>query len=646
MLPPRAIRFLKLFIDASYLSCAFVLAYLLRFDGEIPYQHLKQMILALPYVLATQIFFLVVFRSAKSSWRYFGLLDTRRLLLALAPSTTVLLFLRIFFGQVQSNYHPYLKVPFGIILIHYGLSFLGLSILRGLRRTLHEKSSTKNHPTSRQNNNARILLLGAGNAGISVAKELENRPDLGLLPIGFLDDDPSKLNLSIHGLNVLGPSNALEETVSKYEIEQILLTVTAPSADFLRQVLRQCEEVNVPLKIVPGISEVVGEFSQKLQIRQVSIEDLLHRQAVQLDMQSIGSYVQGRTVMVTGAGGSIGSELCRQLMRFAPSEILLFERNENGLFAINRELNGQPQTETTIVPLIGDMTDANRIRSVLTHHRPFVIFHAAAHKHVEMMENNPVEAIKNNIGGTMLLADIAGELKTPNFVMISTDKAVNPTSIMGASKRAAEMYIKSIHPLYPDTKYAAVRFGNVLGSNGSVVPIFQTQIESGGPITVTHPEMQRYFMTIPEATQLVLQAAVLCEDGEIFILDMGEPVKIVDLAQDLVRLSGLRPGRDIKIEFTGIKPGEKLFEELNMSSDNLLKTRHPSIFVVSNESTIEDAQLGQKIKRMCDQLTESSPEKVYAYLKEIIPNYTLRDDISRQLEKNEKVIPLHKIAKD
>ena len=275
--------------------------------AQFPQQHFKQMAFALPYVLGAQVVFLVLLKSAKSSWRYFGLRDTRKLLVALAPTTAVLFALRISLDFVYSNYHPYLKLPLGIILIHYTLSVLGLCLIRGFRRTLHEKSATKQLPSVRQNNVARVLLLGAGNAGISVAKELENRPDLGLSPIGFLDDDGSKLNSTIYGLNVLGPISSLQSTVSKYEIEQILLTITAPSADFLRQVLRQCEEVNVPLKIVPGISEVVGEFSQKLQIRQVSIEDLLHRPAVQLDMQSIGSYVQGRTVMVTGAGGSIGS---------------------------------------------------------------------------------------------------------------------------------------------------------------------------------------------------------------------------------------------------------------------------------------------------------------------------------------------------
>jgi FlaA1/EpsC-like NDP-sugar epimerase len=447
--------------------------------------------------------------------------------------------------------------------------------VRATRRIYGETLERKQRSGGRKRE--RVLLLGAGQAGVVVAREIASRPDLGLQAVGFLDDDHLKVGMHIGGLPVLGRIDQIAEIAERKRVRRVLITIANAPGSQIRAITMRCRDAGLETKIIPGIYEIVGDRVNLSRIREVAIEDLLGREQVQLDEDELNASIRGAVVMVTGAGGSIGSELCRQVCRYAPARLVLVERFENALFEIHRELIAA-YPDLAIDPQIGDVTDARRMTQVFGDARPSIVFHAAAHKHVPMMECNPGEAVKNNVGGTRLVAELSDRLGVDRFVLISTDKAVNPTSVMGATKRVAEIYTQAL-ALRSQTRFVTVRFGNVLGSNGSVIPIFKQQIAAGGPVTVTHPDMQRYFMTIPEASQLVLQAGAMGHGGEIFILDMGEPVKIVDLARDLITLSGFRPDEDIEIKFNGVRPGEKLFEQLATDAEHADKTKHPKIFI-------------------------------------------------------------------
>jgi FlaA1/EpsC-like NDP-sugar epimerase len=395
--------------------------------------------------------------------------------------------------------------------------------------------------------------------------------------VGFLDDNPRKLRARIHGVEVLGDTSQVREFCERHAIDEVLLAIPSAPQRIVRGLVERCHGTQVRFRTVPALGDLIAGRVRVSQMRNVDIEDLLGREAVTLDDDAIAQYLRDKVVLVTGAGGSIGAEMCRQIARVGPQRLILVEQTENNLFTIERDL----LRSFDALPLeayVADICDAERIEHVFAAEQPAAVFHAAAHKHVPMMERNVGEAIKNNVGGTRTLADAAVRAGVRKFVMISTDKAVNPTSVMGCAKRVAELYVQQLSARGA-TKFVTVRFGNVLGSSGSVVPIFKAQIERGGPVTVTHPEMTRYFMTIPEAAQLVLQAGAIGDGGEIFLLDMGEPVKIVDLARDLITLSGLKPDTDIEIQFTGVRPGEKLFEELSVSGENILTTSHPKIGV-------------------------------------------------------------------
>jgi FlaA1/EpsC-like NDP-sugar epimerase len=410
-----------------------------------------------------------------------------------------------------------------------------------------------------------------------VAREIANRPDLGLQPVGFLDDDPLKVGASIAGLPVLGRTADVGEIAGRKRVDRALITIANASGAQVRRIAELCRDADLDTKIIPALAEIVGEKVNLSRIREVAIEDLLGRAPVRLDEDVVGASIRSRVVLVTGAGGSIGSELCRQVARFGPERLVLVERFENALFEIHRELSAA-FPHVPIEPRIADVCDARRMEQVFESCKPELVFHAAAHKHVPMMEWNCGEAVKNNVGGTRVVGELADRFGVQRFVLISTDKAVNPTSVMGATKRVSEIYIQALSQR-SETRFVTVRFGNVLGSAGSVIPIFKEQIARGGPVRVTHPEMRRYFMTIPEASQLVMQAGAMGQGGEIFILDMGEPVRIVDLARDLITLSGLRPDDDIEIELTGVRPGEKLFEELSTDAEHADKTKHPKVFI-------------------------------------------------------------------
>jgi len=465
----------------------------------------------------------------------------------------------------------------------------------------------------------RVLLIGAGEAGVLVAREIANRPDLGLHVVGFLDDDRRKVGTSIGGVTVLGTTRQLGAVAERKRARRALITIANASGPEIRRIVALCRDAELETKIIPGIYEIVGDKVNLSRIREVAIEDLLGREPVQLDEEVVGLSIRSRVVMVTGAGGSIGSELCRQVCRFGPERLVLVERFENALFEIHRELTASfPQV--MIEPRIADVCDAHRMDHVFAACRPEVVFHAAAHKHVPMMEWNPGEAIKNNVGGTRIVGDLADKYEVQRFVLVSTDKAVNPTSVMGASKRVAEIYLQALSQR-SSTRFVTVRFGNVLGSAGSVIPIFRDQIAKGGPVTVTHPEMRRYFMTIPEACQLVMQAGAMGAGGEIFILDMGEPVKIVDLARDLIVLSGLRPDQDIEIRFSGVRPGEKLFEELSTDAENADRTRHPKVFT-GRIKPHEWEVVVRGVEALLELADSVSPERVRTVLGDIVPEYS------------------------
>jgi FlaA1/EpsC-like NDP-sugar epimerase len=426
----------------------------------------------------------------------------------------------------------------------------------------------------------RFLIAGAGNAGEALLREIHRMPVAQYDVIGFIDDDPVKQGIDIHGITVIGTVEQLPKICKARNIDEIAIAMPSATNQQMRRIIQVCQGAKVRFRTVPSITDIAsGRFSVS-QIRDVDINDLLGRETVQLDLDLIEDFAKGKTILVTGAGGSIGSEMCRQLCNFAPKLLLLIEHAENPLFLIERELSKQ-FPEIPLEVLICNIADKMRVEQIFEKYSPQIVIHAAAHKHVPLMELNAGESIKNNIVGTKTIADAAERYGTTNFVMISTDKAVNPTSIMGSSKRVAEMYIQDLNRT-SKTHFVTVRFGNVLGSNGSVVPIFKKQIAEGGPVTVTHPEMKRYFMTIPEASQLVLQAATMGKGGEIFVLDMGEPVKIVDLARELITLSGFRPDEDVEITFTGPRPGEKLFEELSIKGEDMLPTRHPKIGIWKN----------------------------------------------------------------
>ncbi len=424
----------------------------------------------------------------------------------------------------------------------------------------------------------RTLIIGAGSAGTMVARQLSYNQDSGLKPVAFIDDDPTKYKLDILGIPVVGNSSWIAQTVEKFEIEHIVIAIPSLNHKELKRIFEECAKTKAKTQIIPKLEDLMTGKVSVNSFRDVQVEDLLGREPVELDIQSISEYVSGKTVMVTGAGGSIGSEICRQICQFSPEKIILFGHGENSIYNIDMELRNQYQNQIEIIPIIGDIQNRDRVFETMERFKPDVVYHAAAHKHVPLMEYNPREAVKNNVFGTKNVAEAAATFGVDIFVMISTDKAVNPTNVMGSTKRIAEMIVQKLAQHSTNTKFVAVRFGNVLGSRGSVIPLFKKQIQAGGPITVTHPDITRYFMTIPEASRLVIQAGSLAKGGEIFVLDMGEPVKIVDLAKNLIKLSGYSI-EEIGIEFTGLRPGEKMYEELLNDKEIFPNPVYPKIFI-------------------------------------------------------------------
>ncbi len=567
---PTFLRGLKFAVDLLFVVVITPLAFLLRFEHQW-LRYADQVFLLMGVGLFAKAFAIWAFGLHRRSWTRVSVRDLENLLLGVAVFTG-------FYFLVALVFQEQLGIPRSIPLIE---AFLAVVILGGVRvavRVAYEQiRSVRVSPSAR-----RTLVAGAGEAGTMIARELLRHPESGLVPVGFLDDDPSKRIETYMGLKVWGAISDLPRVARETAADLVLIAIPSASGEVVRRIVDLAKRANLEYRIIPGIYEILSGDVSVSQIREVDLEDLLRREPVRLDTEAVSGYLVGRTVLVTGAGGSIGSEIVRQVTRFRPGKILLLGRGENSLFNIQQELAAShPDLDLRV--LVCDVRDADRLAYLFGLHLPDVVFHAAAHKHVPMMEENPDEAVLNNVFGTRNLVELALEYGVTRFVNISTDKAVNPTSVMGASKRIAEKVVKHASDrCEPHQAFVSVRFGNVLGSRGSVVPIFREQIRRGGPVTVTHPEMTRYFMTIPEAAQLVLQAGGQAQNGSVYVLDMGEPVKILDLATDLIRLSGFEPGKDIPITFTGLRRGEKLYEELLTAEEGVTATTHKKIHVANN----------------------------------------------------------------
>jgi FlaA1/EpsC-like NDP-sugar epimerase len=560
-------RLLVFAVDISLIVAAYLLAFMLRFDFSIPPDRWDFFVRGLCVVLAIKPSVFLVSGLYRNLWRYASLQDAIEIFKVISISSVMAVFTVMYL-------HYFSYFPRSIFLLDWFLLFFMVSSSRLIWRIYRE---TYYVPLAGKGRKA--LIVGAGDAGSMLLKEMRKQRNSGYQVIGFVDDDREKQGMRLHRVPVLGDIDHLKAIVRKHKVEEVIVAIPSAHGKMLRRIVSHCEKAKVRVKIVPGIGDIIDGKISVSQIKDVDIEDLLGREPVLLDEQSISKYLTGKKILITGAAGSIGSEICRQVAKFNPAKIILFESAETPLFHLENELRSKFPA-LPVVPVIGDVRNTYRIEAAFAEFTPEVVFHAAAYKHVPMMEYNPVEAVSNNIGGTKKLADVAHHFGVKNFVLISTDKAVNPTNTMGASKRAAEIYVQALAK-NSATKFTTVRFGNVLGSNGSVIEIFKEQIKRGGPVTVTDPEVIRYFMTIPEAAQLVLQAGCFGNGGEIFVLDMGEPVRIVDLAEELIRLSGLVPYEDIDIVFSGLRPGEKLFEELLIEGEGIKPTSHAKIKIAN-----------------------------------------------------------------
>lgn len=586
------------------------LSYQLRFDFNVPERYENQLWHHWHWAIAVELVWLLVFRQFSGIYKYFSLLEIRRLAYAMVLSGLTFFSIRLF----DINFSP----PRSVILVQCMSGFLALGAVRTAWRMFHEGQMSRSN--GRRQPKRQVAIIGAGDAGAKLIQELSTRSSLGLVAIAFFDDNPRKWGFEIHGIPVVGPPEQVPHKKAELGFEEVVIAMPGAPTKRIGEVVALLQQAGLKYVTVPSIDQLASGVVRISQLRPVNIEDLLGREPVDLRLDEIREVLQGRTVLVTGAGGSIGSELCRQVASFRPRRLVLVEQSEVQMFQIEQQLIKLGHG-AIIVPVVADILDRPRMEAVFEEHQPSVVFHAAAHKHVPMMEIQPGEAIKNNSLATAYLAEMADDYGVDRFVMVSTDKAVNPTSVMGASKRLAEIFLQSYAREHSGrTRFITVRFGNVLGSSGSVVPIFERQISEGGPITVTHPDVVRYFMTIPEAAGLVLQSCAQGNGGEIFVLDMGQPVKIVELARQMIELSGLEPGRDIEIKFTGLRPGEKLFEELQHLQANCSDTSHPRIKRLTSEpATLLNVH--SQLRWLSQKLHFARPDEVKLMLKQILPEY-------------------------
>jgi len=551
-----------------------------------------------------------------SLWRYAGEEEMVSILIACIIYVLPLYSIHQLMGV---NY----SMLFYIVNIILIIAFTG-----GLRLTYRTGRRIKLR-TSLKEGSSRVLVIGGGSAGEMIINELKENPQLGKIPVGIIDDDINKIGRSIHNIKILGKTKDIQRIVKEYEIDEIILAMANVNNERKKVIIEKCRATKCKLKTIPGIFEIINGKVDIKKVRDVDIEDLLGREPINVNLSEISEYVQNKVVLITGGGGSIGSELCRQIASFKPRHLIILDNYENNAYAIQQELVRKYGEKLNLSTIIASVRENVRMDEIFNKYMPEVVFHAAAHKHVPLMEASPSEAIKNNIFGTVNVAKLADKYKAKRFVLISTDKAVNPTNIMGATKRAAEMVIQTMNEK-SETEFVAVRFGNVLGSNGSVIPLFKQQIIEGGPVTITHPDIIRYFMTIPEAVQLVIQAGAMAKGGEIFILDMGEPVKIVDLANNLIRLSGFEPGIDIKIEYSGLRPGEKLYEELLMAEEGITKTENKKIFI-GKQIEVDSKKVEKYLEILRNVVAQEEVVLIDSIMREFIPTY-IRPEVANLKE--------------
>ncbi|MCU0526331.1 MAG: polysaccharide biosynthesis protein [Elainella sp. Prado103] len=617
-----------LILDIILFIISPLLALSLRLDGEIAlHQYGVGLLEVIIWFVPLKLMVLYFFGFYRRCWRYASIEELQQLvaitaIIAIGQVVTfnALRLLDISAVDTLPRSLPFLDAILSILLLG------GLRFSIRLRERFNQRQERGNHWCDR------VLIVGAGNAGIALVQEMQRNPHLGFRPVAFIDDDPSKLNLRIGRLSVVGDRYKIPQYVQALRIRRVIIAIPSTSGQVIREILDICHSIGVPTSTLPGIDEILGGRVRLSNVREIQIEDLLRREPVQMNVQQVASFIQGKKVLVTGAGGSIGSELCRQILKFSPAEIALIGHGENSVFLIQQELekalhlfqdnytSSVQRSTPRLLTYIADVRFRDRLKYVFEQFKPDVVFHAAAHKHVPMMELNSPEAITNNVQGTQNLVDLSLQFGVHTFVMISTDKAVNPTNIMGASKRVAEMMVLQAAQK-SQRRFVVVRFGNVLGSRGSVVPTFKRQIAEGGPVTVTHPDMTRYFMTIPEAVQLVLQAAVISQGGEVLMLNMGQPVKILDLAKELIRLSGYEVGKDIQVAFTGLRPGEKLFEELFIPGEQYEPTDHEKLLIVKNASGFVPTHLDVTIKALCHAAVANDPNLIIFLLEQLVPGY-------------------------
>ncbi|MEM7552777.1 MAG: nucleoside-diphosphate sugar epimerase/dehydratase [Cyanobacteria bacterium P01_A01_bin.84] len=618
-----------LILDILVFSITPVLALVMRLDGNIALSpYLLDLFFATILFLSIKLAVFVSFGFYRRYWRYASIEEL--IYLGMLMIATVVVQTLIFdVIQYLPNFSAF-NLPQSLPLIDGLLSCLFIGTLRFSVRAVERVSQKQNKRNYKDNRKERVLVVGAGSAGVSLVQEMHRNPQLGLHPVAFIDDNPDKQNLRIREITVVGDRYKIPDAVRSLGICKVIIAMPTVTGRVIKEIVEICHYTGVHTSTLPGINEILNGRVQLDSIRDVRIEDLLRREPVQTDIEKVTQFLKGKRVLITGAGGSIGSELCRQILRCCPKEIMLVGHGENSVFNIEQELKqllGVVQLDSSIrgqTPylhsFVADIRFRDRLKYAFEKFQPDVIFHAAAHKHVPLMEVNSPEAITNNVIGTKNLVDMALAYNVNHFVMISTDKAVNPTNVMGASKRIAEMLVLAAAKK-SGKAYVAVRFGNVLGSRGSVVPTFKKQIRSGGPVTVTHPDICRYFMTIPEAVQLVLQASVLGRGGEVLMLNMGEPVKIVDLAKELIRLSGYEVDKDISISFTGLRPGEKLFEELFIEGEEYDQTEHQKLFLVKNASQIIPQNLHLAIEALCKAADKNDPNSILFLLEQLVPGF-------------------------
>lgn len=607
---------LLFFLDIILINLSYLLALYLRFDGNIEIKYLTVYMDNTLMLTVIKLIAFYYFKLYRSVWRYASVGELINIIAACIMANA---------GALSYLFIRQAHLPRSVYIIATMIDIIFIGGTRFSIRALRRIKNGSIVPT--RNGYRKIMIIGGGDAGAMVIREYNNHTQLNSKPVVIVDDDEKKQGQIIRGVPVLGKREDIPRLAEEMRIDEIVIAIPSAGRKDIRDIVDVCRKTKCKLKILPGMYELIdGQVSIK-KIRDVQIEDLLGREEIRLNVDEISTYLKDKVVLVTGGGGSIGSELCRQIARFKPKELIILDIYENNAYDIQNELL-MNYKDLNLKVVIASIRDKKRIERIMKEEKPHVIFHAAAHKHVPLMENCPGEAIKNNVFGTLNLAQLADKYGVKRFVMISTDKAVNPTNVMGASKRICEMIIQSINEI-SNTEFVAVRFGNVLGSNGSVIPLFKKQIEEGGPVTVTHPEVVRYFMTIPEAVRLVIQAGAMAKGGEIFILDMGEPVKIIDLAKELIRLSGFEPNADIPIKIIGLRPGEKLFEELLLDEEGISQTEHDKIFI--GKPTFFDYKLLLKsIDSLREVINNGNEEDIKSYLETIVPTYRKDDTIHNE----------------